>query len=52
MTWSPHADAVLGGDEHELGGFERLGDRQRDAVGVDAVGFAVAVKAQRAAGPG
>ena len=35
------------GDEHQLGGLERLGDGQGDAVGVDAVGLALAVEAER-----
>ncbi len=39
-------DAVMGGDEHELGGLERLGGGQRDAIGIDAVGLAFAVEAQ------
>ncbi len=37
----------MGGDEHQLGGLEGLGGRQRDAIGVDAVGLALAVKPER-----
>ena len=40
-------DAIVGGDEHQLGRLERLGDRQRHAIGVDTVGLALAVKPER-----
>ena len=47
MTCSPYPDAVIGRNEHELGGFERLGHRQRHAVRIDAVGLALAVETER-----
>ena len=34
-------------DEHQLGGLQRFGNCQGDAVGVDAVSLALAVEAQR-----
>ena len=40
-------EPVLRGDENQLGRLQRLGHRDRHAVGIDAIGFAVAVEAQR-----
>ena len=39
--------AVLRGHEDQLDGLQLLGDRHRDAVGVHAIGLAVAVEAER-----
>src|SRR6185436_4422182 len=38
--------AVAGRDEHELGRPKRLGHRYGDVVRIDAIGLAIAVKAQ------
>ena len=44
MNWPLYSKPSCGGDENQLGRFQRLGDRDGDAIGIHAIRFAIAIE--------